>query len=297
MKSHVSPHNVPQLGSERQVCQGRNAGSARRPEVRAHAPGRAPGRRRGRTTRGAGLHRRRILGPRMDHAVQARVVRPALECPRLSPRPTPTAKEQSMSYEGQAVKVLPLDGGLVELRFDLQGDSVNKFGALDARRAEEGGRGHPRPQGPAGRPDHERQGRLLRRRRRDRVPRPLPEERGGARPLAPRHGRRSSPRSRTSTRRRWSPSTASPSAAASSCASPRATARCPRRRRSVSRRRSSASSPAGAAPCGSPASAGPTPRSSGSPAASRGRPRTRSRSARWTRRWRPPTCARRPSAC
>ena len=30
-----------------------------------------------------------------------------------------------MSYEGQAVKVLPLDGGLVELRFDLQGDSVN----------------------------------------------------------------------------------------------------------------------------------------------------------------------------
>jgi 3-hydroxyacyl-CoA dehydrogenase/enoyl-CoA hydratase/3-hydroxybutyryl-CoA epimerase/enoyl-CoA isomerase len=39
-------------------------------------------------------------------------------------------KEQSMSYEGQAVKVLPLDGGLVELRFDLQGDSVNKFNAL-----------------------------------------------------------------------------------------------------------------------------------------------------------------------
>jgi len=35
-----------------------------------------------------------------------------------------------MSYEGQAVKVLPLDGGLVELRFDLQGDSVNKFNAL-----------------------------------------------------------------------------------------------------------------------------------------------------------------------
>ena len=35
-----------------------------------------------------------------------------------------------MSYEGQAVKVLPLDGGFVELRFDLQGDSVNKFDAL-----------------------------------------------------------------------------------------------------------------------------------------------------------------------
>ena len=35
-----------------------------------------------------------------------------------------------MSYEGQAVKVLPLDGGFVELRFDLQGDSVNKFNAL-----------------------------------------------------------------------------------------------------------------------------------------------------------------------
>ena len=35
-----------------------------------------------------------------------------------------------MSYEGQAVKVLPLDGGFVELRFDLQGDSVNKFNTL-----------------------------------------------------------------------------------------------------------------------------------------------------------------------
>ncbi len=34
-----------------------------------------------------------------------------------------------MSYEGRAVKVLPLDGGLVELRFDLQGESVNKFNA------------------------------------------------------------------------------------------------------------------------------------------------------------------------
>jgi 3-hydroxyacyl-CoA dehydrogenase / enoyl-CoA hydratase / 3-hydroxybutyryl-CoA epimerase / enoyl-CoA isomerase len=35
-----------------------------------------------------------------------------------------------MTYEGRAVKVLPLDGGLVELRFDLQGDAVNKFNAL-----------------------------------------------------------------------------------------------------------------------------------------------------------------------
>ncbi len=34
-----------------------------------------------------------------------------------------------MSYEGRAVKVLPLEGGLVELRFDLQGESVNKFNA------------------------------------------------------------------------------------------------------------------------------------------------------------------------
>jgi 3-hydroxyacyl-CoA dehydrogenase/enoyl-CoA hydratase/3-hydroxybutyryl-CoA epimerase/enoyl-CoA isomerase len=34
-----------------------------------------------------------------------------------------------MSYEGRAVKVLPLDGDLVELRFDLQGESVNKFNA------------------------------------------------------------------------------------------------------------------------------------------------------------------------
>ena len=32
-----------------------------------------------------------------------------------------------MSHEGQAVQVLPLDSGLVELRFDLPGESVNKF--------------------------------------------------------------------------------------------------------------------------------------------------------------------------
>ena len=32
-----------------------------------------------------------------------------------------------MSFEGRAVKVLPLEDGLVELRFDLPGESVNKF--------------------------------------------------------------------------------------------------------------------------------------------------------------------------
>jgi 3-hydroxyacyl-CoA dehydrogenase/enoyl-CoA hydratase/3-hydroxybutyryl-CoA epimerase/enoyl-CoA isomerase len=35
-----------------------------------------------------------------------------------------------MGFEGQAVKLLPLGDGVVELRFDLQGDSVNKFNAL-----------------------------------------------------------------------------------------------------------------------------------------------------------------------
>jgi 3-hydroxyacyl-CoA dehydrogenase/enoyl-CoA hydratase/3-hydroxybutyryl-CoA epimerase/enoyl-CoA isomerase len=35
-----------------------------------------------------------------------------------------------MIYEGRSVKVLPLDGGFVELRFDLQGEAVNKFNAL-----------------------------------------------------------------------------------------------------------------------------------------------------------------------
>jgi 3-hydroxyacyl-CoA dehydrogenase/enoyl-CoA hydratase/3-hydroxybutyryl-CoA epimerase/enoyl-CoA isomerase len=35
-----------------------------------------------------------------------------------------------MGDERRAVKVLPLDGGLVELRFDLSDDSVNKFNAL-----------------------------------------------------------------------------------------------------------------------------------------------------------------------
>lgn len=35
-----------------------------------------------------------------------------------------------MKYEGKAIQTVPLDGGLVELRFDLQGDSVNKFNSL-----------------------------------------------------------------------------------------------------------------------------------------------------------------------
>ena len=35
-----------------------------------------------------------------------------------------------MTFEGQAVQVLPLDGGFVELRFDLKNDSVNKLNAL-----------------------------------------------------------------------------------------------------------------------------------------------------------------------
>ena len=32
-----------------------------------------------------------------------------------------------MIYEGQAISVIPLDNGIVELKFDLQGESVNKF--------------------------------------------------------------------------------------------------------------------------------------------------------------------------
>ncbi|MBK9375055.1 MAG: fatty acid oxidation complex subunit alpha FadB [Holophagales bacterium] len=35
-----------------------------------------------------------------------------------------------MKYEGQAIQTAPLDGGFVELTFDLKGDSVNKFNAL-----------------------------------------------------------------------------------------------------------------------------------------------------------------------
>jgi 3-hydroxyacyl-CoA dehydrogenase/enoyl-CoA hydratase/3-hydroxybutyryl-CoA epimerase/enoyl-CoA isomerase len=41
--------------------------------------------------------------------------------------PTPSREEHSMSFDGQAVKLLPLGEGLVELRFDLPGESVNKF--------------------------------------------------------------------------------------------------------------------------------------------------------------------------
>ena len=35
-----------------------------------------------------------------------------------------------MKYEGQAIQTVPLDGGFVELKFDLKTDSVNKFNAL-----------------------------------------------------------------------------------------------------------------------------------------------------------------------
>ncbi|HPA52420.1 MAG TPA: enoyl-CoA hydratase-related protein, partial [Thermoanaerobaculia bacterium] len=39
-------------------------------------------------------------------------------------------EQRRMKYEGKAIQTVPLDGGFVELRFDLQGDSVNKFNSL-----------------------------------------------------------------------------------------------------------------------------------------------------------------------
>jgi 3-hydroxyacyl-CoA dehydrogenase/enoyl-CoA hydratase/3-hydroxybutyryl-CoA epimerase/enoyl-CoA isomerase len=39
-------------------------------------------------------------------------------------------EENPMSHEGQAFQVLPLEDGFAELRFDLPGESVNKFGAV-----------------------------------------------------------------------------------------------------------------------------------------------------------------------
>ena len=42
-----------------------------------------------------------------------------------------------MKYAGQAIQCLPLDEGFVELRFDLQGDSVNKFNALTVKELRE----------------------------------------------------------------------------------------------------------------------------------------------------------------
>ena len=45
-------------------------------------------------------------------------------------RRTRKKEQRRMKYEGQAIQTLPLDGGFVELRFDLKGDSVNKFNAL-----------------------------------------------------------------------------------------------------------------------------------------------------------------------
>lgn len=35
-----------------------------------------------------------------------------------------------MIYQGKAITVKPLEGGIVELNFDLKGESVNKFNRL-----------------------------------------------------------------------------------------------------------------------------------------------------------------------
>ena len=42
-----------------------------------------------------------------------------------------------MKYSGQAIQCLPLPDGFVELKFDLQGDSVNKFNALTVKELRE----------------------------------------------------------------------------------------------------------------------------------------------------------------
>ncbi len=42
-----------------------------------------------------------------------------------------------MKYAGKAIQCLPLDDGFVELRFDLEGDSVNKFNALTLKELRE----------------------------------------------------------------------------------------------------------------------------------------------------------------
>jgi len=174
-----------------------------------------------------------------------------------------------MTYEGRAVKVLPLDGGLVELRFDLQGDAVNKFNALTLGelheavadvRAREGLRG------------------LLITSGKDvfsvgaDVTEFLEHFRKSEEELAAWLLRMDALFSAIEDLD--APSVVAINGlalgAASSSVSRRAIARCRQRRESACRRRSSASSPAGVAPSGSPASAGPTPRSSGLPAASSG---------------------------
>ena len=122
-----------------------------------------------------------------------------------------------MRYDGKAIQTSPLDGGFVELRFDLEGDSVNKLNALTLGELREvvDGLKAARPKG------------VLITSGKDvfivgadvtEFLRPLRGERGGDRRLAPRRPTRCSAASRTSTARRSSPSTASASAAASSCA-------------------------------------------------------------------------------
>ena len=85
-----------------------------------------------------------------------------------------------------AFQVLPLDDGLAELRFDLPGESVNKFSAAALASLKTAVEELRAQQELARRPDHERQGRLLRRRRHHRVPGALQEERGRAHRLDPR---------------------------------------------------------------------------------------------------------------
>jgi short chain enoyl-CoA hydratase (EC 4.2.1.17)/3-hydroxyacyl-CoA dehydrogenase (EC 1.1.1.35) len=122
-------------------------------------------------------------------------------------------EQRRMKYEGKAIQTVPLDGGFVELRFDLQGDSVNKFNSLTLGELKEVVRADRRAAERA--PDHERQGRLHRRRRRDGVPDALPksEEELAAWLLETDATFR---RSRTSRAPPSSRSTASASAAASS---------------------------------------------------------------------------------
>jgi hypothetical protein len=72
-----------------------------------------------------------------------------------------------MKLEGQAVEVEMLEDGIAELRFDLKGDSVNKFNRVD--RADPRGLGPENGARRARIARDERQRLLHRRRRRHRV--------------------------------------------------------------------------------------------------------------------------------
>ena len=74
-----------------------------------------------------------------------------------------------MIYEGKAITVKALESGIVELKFDLKGESVNKFNRLTLNELRQAVDSHQGRRFDQGRDRQQRQGRVHRRRRHHRV--------------------------------------------------------------------------------------------------------------------------------